>query len=395
MLSVNQLTMLREKCGDDALYSDILEIMQMVDKPAQSAPENKAFYQIFRNSPDAMIISSLETGCYIDVNDSFERHIGYRRHELIGRTSLELSVWAHTEDRDRFVEQLKQDGYVSNFEAPYRRKDGSIGIGLVSSQFITLNNEQCLVSITRDITDYKYAQRMLTLAEERNAIYHEVLTNASHEFRTPLSVINTSIYVAKNAENKEKQQTFLNKIKQQTALLDQLINNILLLARLDSEDAYASDVISIRTLLSDVKSIIKSHADEFGVKISLHIEDGLPELKASSEYLTIAIHELVRNAIDHSYENSTVFIRACLRDDNVIIDVIDTGTGIDDEVLPYIFDRFYRGNPARTTRGFGLGLPIAQKIAEYYGCGISVASTPLNGSHFQIAFPSHLHTSLP
>lgn len=387
VLTSKQIDIIRTTCGNEALFEQIIAILERREEQQSTPSDNAAFYQIFRSSPDSMIISSMETGRYIDVNDSFVRYTGYDREDLIGHTSLELSVWVDMADRNRFIELLKRDGYVTNFEAPYRKKDRSIGIGLVSSQFIILNNEKCLVSITRDITEYKETQRLLTLAEERASVYEEVLNNASHEFRTPLSIINTNVYLAQQSRDQEKCNNYLQSVREQSDTLNSLLENFLLIARLDVEAEVEMKPLQVTTILDTAVNMSAMYAKQQDVTVNLSAQNILPTIQGHFEYLTVTLHHLISNAIEHSPPNSIVNVNISTTASHLEIDVIDTGEGIDPEILPYIFDRFYRGTEARTTRGLGLGLAFAKKIAQIHYGEIRVQSHNGLGSQFTLSIP--------
>lgn len=115
------------------------------------------FFKAFQTSPDAININRLEDGLYIDCNQGFTALTGYTRSDVVGRTSLEIDIWADPADRARLVEGLKQHGEINNLEARFRLKDGSIKTGLMSARLIEVNHERCILSITRDITELKQA----------------------------------------------------------------------------------------------------------------------------------------------------------------------------------------------------------------------------------------------
>jgi PAS domain S-box-containing protein len=119
------------------------------------------FRLAFRTSPDCINLNRLEDGLYIDINDGFTSVIGYSRQEVIGKSSLELNIWKNPKDRDRLVSKLKKDGVVENLEAVFRRKNGKLSIGLMSARIITLHDEDVILSITRDITKLKRAEKAL------------------------------------------------------------------------------------------------------------------------------------------------------------------------------------------------------------------------------------------
>jgi PAS domain S-box-containing protein len=116
------------------------------------------FAKAFHNSPDAVNINRLRDGLYVEVNAVFLNKMEYQRSEVIGRTSLELNVWANPADRERLVRGLQQHGEVANLEAPFRTKSGREVVALMSASVITLAGEPHILSITRDITERKRAE---------------------------------------------------------------------------------------------------------------------------------------------------------------------------------------------------------------------------------------------
>lgn len=123
--------------------------------------KEKLFRTAFYTSPDAININRLSDGLYIDVNEGFERITGWKRDEVIGKTSHEISIWQSPEDRDRLVATLKADGFCENLEAHFRMKDGRIIIGLMSAKTVEVKGETCILSITRDISQIRQTESSL------------------------------------------------------------------------------------------------------------------------------------------------------------------------------------------------------------------------------------------
>lgn len=132
------------------------------------------FRKSFLNNPDAININRLEDGMYISINKGFTHIMGYTEEDVVGKTSLELNIWVSPEDRKRLVDGLKRDGYVENLDAQFRKKDGAIVEGLMSASIIELENKLHIISITRDITERKQAEKAIKLSEEkfRNIFEH-------------------------------------------------------------------------------------------------------------------------------------------------------------------------------------------------------------------------------
>jgi PAS domain S-box-containing protein len=125
------------------------------------------FRQIFQASPDALTLSRLEDGLYIDVNDGFTRLSGYTREETVGKTSFEINIWSDPQDRQALASTLLRQGYLDNMEALFHRKNGTQMHGLLSARVIRLQGVEHLIAITRDISDRYQAEQALRESEER------------------------------------------------------------------------------------------------------------------------------------------------------------------------------------------------------------------------------------
>ena len=125
------------------------------------------YRKAFRSSPDSITLSEMSTGRFIEVNEGFVKMTGYTHEEVIGKTSLDIGIWKHPEARDSVVRKLKRDGSVRDFEADFVTKDGDVLHCLVSSEWIELDNQRCLVMIVRDITERKqYEVRLKRTSRE-------------------------------------------------------------------------------------------------------------------------------------------------------------------------------------------------------------------------------------
>ncbi len=150
------------------------------------ASEEK-FSKAFRISPDSININRLNDGVYIDINEGFTRITGYSAEDVLGRSSLpgDLGIWVRQEDRQKLIDGLRERGEVVGLEAPFRCKDGTIITGLMSAKVIEINQEQCILSITRDISDRKrYEEKLARLNHLHNVLSHvnqALLRSHSHD----------------------------------------------------------------------------------------------------------------------------------------------------------------------------------------------------------------------
>lgn len=132
--------------------------------------------EIFRKayimSPDSVNINRLSDGLYISVNEGFKHITGYSEEEIIGKTSLEVSIWVGSDDRDKLVRGLKAHGKVANLETRFRMKDGTIRYGMMSAAIIDIGGVPHILSLTRDITQRKEIEHALRESETR---YRELI----------------------------------------------------------------------------------------------------------------------------------------------------------------------------------------------------------------------------
>jgi PAS domain S-box-containing protein len=123
---------------------------------------------VFETSPDAISITRWPDGQCDDINPSFLDSMGYRREELVGRTTQELGIWANPEDREAFFATLRRESSIRDFEAQFRRKDGKLLWGRTSASNVELNGIPCILSVTQDISEAKAAAaEVLRVSEER------------------------------------------------------------------------------------------------------------------------------------------------------------------------------------------------------------------------------------
>lgn len=216
--------------------------------------------------------------------------------------------------------------------------------------------------------------------------------DAAHELRTPVTVIRTSAELAlRHRRSPESYEQTLTSIQAETEEMTELLERLLLLARgdagqwhFDLEMVFADDV------LKRLRTIISSLGESKDIHVDFQISEQSAAIWGDESAVRRLVMILADNAIKYTPPGGKVVV--ALRNENgrCVVEVTDSGCGIAAEQLPYVFDRFYRADSARTAgMGVGLGLAIARTIVEAHHGSIEVTSTSGEGSSFRVLLPSH------
>ena len=213
-----------------------------------------------------------------------------------------------------------------------------------------------ILGISIDISERKLVEQQrlqLEVEKERLKLLSDFITQVSHEFRTPLSIILTSSYMmSKIGNDPDKQQHYLSKIKQQSQNIDSLIKNMLTLFVLKSEQIQTTEKIDINLSLQNIydKKLSKSGIEK-DISV-LELSENLLIVQGNVGYFTQAIECIWDNAEMYTSCDDDITIRSGFVDGNVYVDVIDTGIGICDDDLLHIFESFLSRRQSRFNEGF-------------------------------------------
>ncbi|MCM3758714.1 HAMP domain-containing histidine kinase [Sporosarcina aquimarina] len=219
----------------------------------------------------------------------------------------------------------------------------------------------------------------------------EFVENASHELRTPLTIIQNKLELLLTAPQDRISDRFENIAQSlsETRRLSKLTSDLLTLARADSaETQIVKQSVDVDTFIQKVCTPYKEIAESQEKHFSLECKSPLT-IEADDTRLHQLVVILLDNALKYTGEDDSIRVKTYVEDQKVVIEVSDTGIGIKEESIPHIFDRFYRGDKARTreTGGMGLGLSIAQWIATIHNGTIHVISNQQKGTTFKVKLP--------
>ena len=151
-------------------FNDMLSALKSREDGLRESEER--YRAAFETSPDAININRLADGLYLNANSSFLKMMGWSREQVIGKTSIELNIWRHPQDRQRLVEALQRDGHCKNLEAEFVTREGKVRTALMSAQALLLDDVPSILSVTRDITERKEAELMI-----QNLAFTDTLTD--------------------------------------------------------------------------------------------------------------------------------------------------------------------------------------------------------------------------
>jgi PAS domain S-box-containing protein len=369
--------------------------MRDITQSKQSSEQIKNLF----NSLDRVFYSfSALDSHVIQISPACEKLYGYVPQEFYD----DPSIWdklIHPEDMPRFVEDFRKITLAQHDIRPFRivRKDGEIRWVeiMITPVYNAANELTRFDGLATDITERRQIeaeQRELQAERERSLVLRQFITDASHDLRTPLATLYTSLYLLRRVSPADDNITrYLNTLEDQTQHLSRVLDDLFMMSRLDSPETYVEKhPMDINQVMDNVVNAQKSLAQEKQVQVNYIPVGSSVLIAADKDYLLVALNHIVRNAVQYTHTGGSVTIRICPPVDKLArIEIADTGIGIQPSEMAYIFDRFYRSDRARKADvgGVGLGLSLARKIVEIHDGTIEAESTPGEGSTFCITLP--------
>jgi len=217
------------------------------------------------------------------------------------------------------------------------------------------------------------------------------VSDASHELRTPVAAIGgfTDLWRL-GAIDETQLGDVMRRIGQEAARMRGLVEDLLLLARLDEGRPLARDSVDLSSLASD--AVLDASATHPSRAVTLEASDPIPVLGDEAR-LRQVVANLLANALVHTEPPAQVTVRAERSGDLAVLSVIDEGAGMNAEDASHAFDRFWRGDTARTRTGTGLGLAIAHSIVDAHGGRMEIDSRPGTGTTVRVVLPSQTSSS--
>jgi len=347
------------------------------------------FSAVFHASPDAITLTRLSDGTYLEVNEGFTALSGYQPEEVIGETSLGLDIWETPQDRVQLLRDLHENGIVKNKEYRVRRKDGSIRTGQMSVRNIEINGEQCLLGVTRDVTEREYLQNELIKTQKLESI-NVLAGGIAHNFNNVLTgVIGYISYAKKHLGDTDKVLQILESAEKSSYRAAGLARQLLTFSQ---GGIPIRTPVSIDTLIEESVSLFLSGSNVKGTVICTSHQI----INVDSQQINQAFNNIVLNALHAMPDGGTLSVyvdsitmdkknRYSLQPGNYVKIVFeDSGCGIKKDDLNKVYDPYFTTKDS----GTGLGLSTTHSIISKHGGHIDIASEVGKGTIVTIMLPS-------
>jgi len=360
-----------------SLLEDIQTLAARLDEGSQSAvQERNRILAILESMTEGVLVVDIQQKILL-LNSALASAFGFDKRSAQGRFSWEMF---RDPDINEMIKSALGDKRAVRHEHEALLSDlvFEIQVSPVFAQSDFLG----VVAVFRDITSLKQFDRLRS----------EFVANVSHELKTPLTSILGFVETLKEGalEDREHSLKFLDIIEEQSKKLHLMIEDLLLLSRMESsKEPLKLGPVRLSSMMEKIEQVFIPLMKENRIGFSMEVVPSDLSLTAESSSLERALSNLIDNAVKYNRREGTVSVAARRFGQGVTISVSDTGPGIVPQDLGRIFERFYRADKSRSREsgGSGLGLSITKHIVERHGGRIEVESILGQGSTFTIVLP--------
>ena len=361
---------------------------------------------ILRTAVDAIIVID-DRGMIQTINPATIRLFGFSEDEMRGQNVKMLMPEPYRQEHDGYLKHYQETGRAKIIgigrEVTGKRKDNTVFPMHLAVSELPLGDKKLFAGIVRDISDLKAAQQQLTeineqleqrvqertaelrdtqaelVKAEKLSTLGQVSGGIAHEIRNPLNAVRTSAYYLRNATNPSPEKTaeHLERIERQVSLIDNVITALSDVARLPEPSV---SKCSVHALIRDLIGTV-SMPDNISVQNELSPD--LPPAVIDPHQISIVFRNLIRNARDAMPDGGKIRLTAETQDDELVIEVIDNGIGIDNKDIRRITEPLF----STKARGMGLGLAISAAIIDKNRGRLEVQSELGVGTTFAVHLP--------
>ncbi|WP_138433209.1 sensor histidine kinase [Winogradskyella algicola] len=390
------------------IVTHFIGVQNDVTERVRAEEEKNHLATIFNESLNEIYVFDAETLHFINANRGALKNIGYSLDELKSMTPVDLKLGTDEATfRKKYINKLlkKQEEQI-DFETIHVRKDSTSYPVMVHLQLSLLKDKKVFVAIIVDITEQKnytiklektvqertlQLQEALSKEKELNELKTKFLSLVSHEFKTPLSGIATSLMLLekyKLTEEQPKRDKHLAILKDKVNYLNTILNDFLSIERLETGTYnYSFSDFRLSKVINEVIYSSNMLLKE-GQRINYPNDiDGM-SMYQDERIIEIILSNILQNAVKYSRENSKIDIRIHQDKNNTVFEIEDQGIGIPQKELKNIFTRYYRAENVLNLQGTGIGLSIVKTHLDNLGGSIKIESLENKGTLVTLKIPN-------
>jgi PAS domain S-box-containing protein len=352
---------------------------QQFDNELQLSEEK--FQLTFDHTYAAMAISRTSDQRLVDINQAFTNVTGYTREEAIGkRGGRDLNIWAEINDRNLIYETLERHGFIDEYKAGFRRKNGEIGIGLLSAVNILISGEACQLYTFVDISNI---DKLLSELKAKNDELQSFTYTVSHDLKAPLVTISGFMGFLEQDARKgdtEKLNKDISRINEAISKMERLLTELLELSRIGRMMNPPMD-IPFAEVVNEALELVDGRLQ--AGRVQVEVEADLPSVYGDRARLVEVVQNLVDNAAKYMERQSDpkITIGVTKAEGKSVFFVQDNGIGIEPEQHNRVFGLFNKLDT--NSEGTGIGLALVKRVIEVHGGKIWVESRGIGtGSTF-------------
>ena len=393
---------LSKKENNDYLSSEDVDLLVTLANQLAIVIENHRLFYTLKTKADELervknfnenILLSLNVGIVtldenarvVACNQYIESFLNLSRVQILGHPLEELFP---NEIVDRYRnyslkssrKKLEGARFYKTMIDSFKQKDHVMNLS-----FVPLINESDVeygtILILDDVTHQAKLEEQLTQSEKLSAL-GLLAAGVAHEVNTPLTGISSYTQMLEQQVNEGEMREILQKIEQQTFRASRIINTLLDLSR---EQPVPLAAIDINNLLKETLVLLKPHFKDLPIEVVQEYDPSEPSVTGNEGKLQQVFTNLLLNAKDAMHKGGRLLARTEANEDHVLIDIVDTGIGIDEKTLKRIYEPFF--TTKKGMKGTGLGLAITYTIIQEHRGSIEVFSEEGKGTHFQIKLP--------
>ena len=358
---------------------------------------------IFENNLDGLVVTDRH-GTVTMFSPAAEQMFGYASAEVVGRNACFLMPQSMRTAHIRYMADFDpaSGNQIMNLtrELNAVRKDGTEFPVEIGVTHLYLQGGEIFSATVRDITARKEANQAMQRAHEEventlekqielNKLQRQFVSMASHEFRTPLAIIDsTAQRLARRIDSLTREDALARvaQIRKAVSRMAKLMETMLSATRIDEKGITVSvDECDIRHVI--VEACEQQMEISPGYKIVSDLENMPDTIRGDSALLCQVFTNLLSNAVKYSPQSPDIHVKGWCESQNVVVSVMDHGVGIAEDDLPMLFRRFFRAKSSEGTAGTGIGLNLVKRLVEAHGGALSVRSQEGEGSTFTVRVP--------